>query len=112
MRNHLIDYAISQNFNMKLIKREVKCVWKRCATDGCSWQVHCWRINTTNSFRVKKFVNVHSCAGLIGHQPLARSQWVASKIKDRLNDTSDLTAGDVVNDIQHDHDVMLSYQQA
>ncbi|ERM98624.1 hypothetical protein AMTR_s00109p00088670 [Amborella trichopoda] len=65
---------------MKLIKSEDICVWARCIADECSWQVHCWRVNTTKFFKVKNFINVHSCAGGIVrvHQPLARSHWVAT----------------------------------
>ncbi|ERM94648.1 hypothetical protein AMTR_s00011p00204820 [Amborella trichopoda] len=57
---------------------------------------------------------MHLCAGGIGrvHQPLTLSYWVASKIKDRLNDMPNLTPEDVVYDIQRDHGIMLSYQQA
>ncbi|ERN00884.1 uncharacterized protein LOC18428956 [Amborella trichopoda] len=85
-----------------------------CVADGCSWQVRCWRVNTTNFFRVKKFINMHSCTSGISrvHQPLARRHWVASMIKVRLNDMPNMTPADVVNGIQHDHGVMLSYQQA
>ncbi|XP_011621262.1 uncharacterized protein LOC105420214 [Amborella trichopoda] len=43
---------------------------------------------------------------------LAGSYWVASKIKNCLNDIPNLTPGYVINDVQRDHSVTLSYHQA
>ncbi|ERN13649.1 hypothetical protein AMTR_s00049p00103990 [Amborella trichopoda] len=76
--NHLIDYAISQNFNLKFRKSDGRRICPKCDADGCSWQVRCWRINTTNLIRLKELINTLSCAGKIGriHRPLARSDWV------------------------------------
>ncbi|ERM98969.1 uncharacterized protein LOC18426993 [Amborella trichopoda] len=113
-RNYLVDYAISHNFVLRFVKSEVGRVWAKCAADGCSWRVHCSKVGKTGNFRVRRFVNVHSCAGAIGsvHQPLARSQWVARKIKGRLLDQLDLTPRDIIHDVQREYGVTLSYQQA
>ncbi|XP_011627784.1 uncharacterized protein LOC105421579 [Amborella trichopoda] len=59
-------------------------------------------------------VKKHICSGLIErvHQPLARSDWVAKKIKGHLLDQPKIKAKDIVKDVQHDHRVRLSYIQA
>ncbi|ERN02209.1 hypothetical protein AMTR_s00045p00211160 [Amborella trichopoda] len=114
LRDYLVDYAIHENFIVKYLRNDQERVIAFCAGEGCSWRVRCSKVGSTKIFRVREMINEHTCGRLMGtaHQPLARSQWVAKKIKARLNDQMDLTPKDIANVVQNDHGVPLSYMQA
>ncbi|ERM97712.1 hypothetical protein AMTR_s00121p00083230 [Amborella trichopoda] len=113
-RYHLVYFAIHNNFVLTFNKSELGRVWASCKAEGCTWQVWCLRVGSIAYFKVKSMVKKHTCSDPMRrvHQPLARSDWMAKKIKGRLLDQPKIKANDIVKDVQRVHEVRLSYIQA
>jgi hypothetical protein len=83
LRTFLADYAISENFELKIIKSDIKRYTAKCKMSECSWRIHASVLDSDDEsiFAIKTLVNVHSCHGVshLGHNQ-ATAAWIAEKL--------------------------------
>ncbi|KAF8389146.1 hypothetical protein HHK36_025839 [Tetracentron sinense] len=110
-RDALQKYAIANRFVYKLKKNDSNRVSAKCKAECCSWRIHASWVPVARSFRIKKMNNSHTCGGDTGKSAHPTKYWLASIIKDKLQDTPRYKPKEIIRDICRDFGIELNYTQ-
>ncbi|XP_031393381.1 uncharacterized protein LOC116205067 [Punica granatum] len=87
------DYNIAVGRVFKFVKNDNERVRTKCRSDGCKWEIFCSWSNEVKTFKVKKFVEPHTCArGFKNKQ--ANKKWLAIQLVDELRSYPTMSAHD------------------
>ncbi|XP_031374136.1 uncharacterized protein LOC116188805 [Punica granatum] len=86
-------YNISIGRVFKFVKNDNERVRAKCRSEGCKWEIFCFWSNVVKTFKVKKFVEPHTCArGFKNKQ--ANKKWLATQLVDELRSYPTMSAHD------------------
>ncbi|XP_031402519.1 uncharacterized protein LOC116212068 [Punica granatum] len=87
------DYNIAIGRVFKFVKNDNKRVRAKCRSEGCKWEIFCSWSNEVKTFKIKKFVEPHTCArGFKNKQ--ANKKWLAAQLVDKLRSYLTMSAHD------------------
>ncbi|PKI62939.1 hypothetical protein CRG98_016578 [Punica granatum] len=87
------DYNVSIGRVFKFVKNDNERVRAKCRSEGCKWEIYCSWSNEVKTFKVKKFVEPHTCArGFKNKQ--ANKKWLAAQLVDELRSYPTMSAHD------------------
>lgn len=110
-RDTLQKYAIAHRFVYKLKKNDTNRASGMCVAEGCPWRIHASWVPASQSFRIKKFDNVHTCGGEAWKSAHPGRNWLVSIIKERLRESPRHKPKDIANGIFQDFGIELNYTQ-
>ncbi|KAK1307392.1 hypothetical protein QJS10_CPA10g01977 [Acorus calamus] len=112
-RNALTSAAIASNFELHMVRSDQRRVTARCASEGCTWRVHASRLPQVPTFRVRTLTPEHTCvrSNDAGHRQ-ATAKWIANCVRDRLRQNRNYKPREIVNDIQREYGVLITYKRA
>ncbi|XP_010241617.1 PREDICTED: uncharacterized protein LOC104586161 isoform X1 [Nelumbo nucifera] len=110
-RDALRKYSIAHHFMYILKKNEASRATAKCRADGCTWRIHASWVPTTQTFTIKRMNKTHTCGGNIGKCSPSTKNWLASIIRDRLQDSPHYKPKDIADEICRDFGIELNYSQ-
>lgn len=110
-RDGLQKYAIAHRFVYKLKKNDTSRASGICVAEGCPWSIHASWVPASQSFRIKKFNNLHTCAGEAWKSAHPGRNWLVSIIKERLRESPHHKPKEIANGIFRDFGIELNYTQ-
>ncbi|KAI5679718.1 hypothetical protein M9H77_00945 [Catharanthus roseus] len=110
-RDALQKYAIAHRIVYTLKSNDTVRAIGTCVADGCPWKIHAAWVPASQSFRIKKFENIHTCGGKAWKSAHPGRNWLVSIIKDRLQESPHCKPKEIANGIFQDFGVELSYTQ-
>ena len=108
-------YAISNNFQFRVIKSCGRKFFIKCIDENCTWRLRASRYKNTTMFRIREFKNEHSCSleARLGNQHHATTSMIADCIKSKYSSLKTVyTPADIIRDMQKDYGVSISYMKA
>ncbi|KAH6803348.1 hypothetical protein C2S51_034794 [Perilla frutescens var. frutescens] len=110
-REALQKYAIAHRFVYKLKKNDSNRASGICVEEGCSWSIHASWVPASQSFRIKKFNNSHTCGGESWKNAHPAKKLLVSVIKDKLRDSPHHKPKEIARSISRDFGIQLKYTQ-
>ncbi|XP_057812344.1 uncharacterized protein LOC131026495 [Salvia miltiorrhiza] len=110
-REALQKYAIAHRFVYKLKKNDSNRASGICVEEGCSWSIHASWVPASQSFRIKKFNNSHTCGGESWKNAHPAKKLLVSVIKDKLRDSPHHKPREIARSISRDFGIQLKYTQ-
>ncbi|KAL8547842.1 hypothetical protein ACS0TY_007245 [Phlomoides rotata] len=110
-REALQKYAIAHRFVFKLKKNDSNRASGVCVEEGCSWSIHASWVPASQSFRIKKFNNSHTCGGESWKNAHPAKKLLVSVIKDKLRDSPHHKPKEIAKSISQDFGIELKYTQ-
>ncbi|KAI3464217.1 hypothetical protein Pfo_020880 [Paulownia fortunei] len=110
-REALQKFAIAHRFVYKLKKNDSNRASGICVEEGCSWSIHASWVPASQSFRIKKFNNSHTCAGESWKNAHPAKKLLVSVIKDKLRDSPHHKPKEIAKSISQDFGIELKYTQ-
>lgn len=110
-RDALQKYAIAHRFVYKLRKNDPNRASGTCVAEGCPWKIHAAWVPAFQSFRIKRFDNIHTCGGKAWKSAHPGRNWLVSIIKDKLQESPHCKAKEIAKSILQDFGVELNYTQ-
>ncbi|XP_061356835.1 uncharacterized protein LOC133301234 [Gastrolobium bilobum] len=112
-RRALREAAIALRFEMQTVKSDKVRFTAQCASEGCSWRIHCAKLPGVPTFAIRTIREPHTCAGIthLGHQQ-ASVQWVANTVEQHLRENPNCKPKEILEEIHRVHGITLSYKQA
>ncbi|CAI9111673.1 OLC1v1011957C1 [Oldenlandia corymbosa var. corymbosa] len=110
-RDVLQKYAIAHRFVYRLKKNDTNRASGVCVGEGCPWRIHASWVPASQSFRIKKFDNQHTCGGEAWKSAHPGRNWLVSIIKERLRESPHHKPKDIANGILRDFGIELNYTQ-
>ncbi|XP_031378591.1 uncharacterized protein LOC116193991 [Punica granatum] len=87
------NYNIAIGRVFKFVKNDNERVRAKCRSEGCKWEIFCSWSNDVKTFKIKKFVEPHTCArGFKNKQ--ANKKWLAAQLVDELRSYPTMSAHD------------------
>ncbi|PKI64139.1 hypothetical protein CRG98_015483 [Punica granatum] len=85
------DYNVAIGRVFKFVKNDNERVRAKCRSEGCNWEIFCSWCNEVKTFKIKKFVEPHTCArGFKNKQ--ANKKWLAAQLVDELRSYPTMSA--------------------
>lgn len=110
-REALQKYSIAHRFVYKLKKNDSNRASGICVEEGCSWSIHASWVPASQSFRIKKLNNTHTCGGESWKNAHPAKKLLVSVIKDRLRDSPHHKPREIAKSISRDFGIQLKYTQ-
>ncbi|KAL3512986.1 hypothetical protein ACH5RR_025703 [Cinchona calisaya] len=110
-RDALQKYAIAHRFAYKLKKNDTNRASGICVAEDCPWRIHASWVAASQSFRIKKFDNLHTCGGEAWKSAHPGRNWLVSIIKERLRESPHHKPKQIANGIFRDFGIELKYTQ-
>ncbi|KAL2533002.1 MuDR family transposase [Abeliophyllum distichum] len=110
-REALQKFAVAHRFVYKLKKNDTNRASGICVADGCSWKIHASWVPASQSFRIKKFDNSHTCGGESWKNAHPSKNWLVNVIKDKLRNSPHHKPREIAKSISRDFGIELSYTQ-
>ncbi|KAG8388477.1 hypothetical protein BUALT_Bualt02G0129800 [Buddleja alternifolia] len=110
-REALQKYAVANRFGYKLKKNESSRVSGICVEEGCSWHIYASWVPASESFRIKKLNNSHTCGGESWKNAHPARKLLVSVIKDKLRDSPHHKPKEIAKSISRDFGIELNYTQ-
>lgn len=110
-RDTLQKYAIAHRFVYRLKKNDTNRASGICVAEGCPWRIHASWVPASQSFRIKKFDNVHTCGGEAWKSAHPGRNWLVNIIKERLRESPHHKPKEIANGIFRDFGIELNYTQ-
>ncbi|KAK4375806.1 hypothetical protein RND71_006483 [Anisodus tanguticus] len=110
-RSVLQKYVVAHCFVYKLKKNDASRVSGRCVVEGCSWKIHASRVPSDQTFRIRKFNDLHTCGGESWKSAHRTRNWLVSIIKERLRDSPNDKPREIAKSILRDFGIKLRYSQ-
>ncbi|KAK6153290.1 hypothetical protein DH2020_012929 [Rehmannia glutinosa] len=110
-REALQKYAIAHRFVYKLKRMTLIVCSGICVEEGCSWSIHASWVSASQSFRIKKFNNSHTCGGESWKNAHPAKKLLVSVIKDKLRDSPHHKPKEIAKSISRDFGIELKYTQ-
>ncbi|KAJ1701981.1 hypothetical protein LUZ63_001760 [Rhynchospora breviuscula] len=112
-RRALKDMAIALHFELRIVKSDRSRFIAKCSQDGCPWRVHVAKCPGVPTFSVRTLHGEHTCEGVRNlHHQQATVGWVARSVEARLRHNPQIKPKEILQDIQDQHGVAVSYMQA
>ncbi|XP_069146939.1 uncharacterized protein [Solanum lycopersicum] len=111
----MTQYAIDHRFQWKTDRSSRKCYTLVCVSDNCGWVLKSSSINKSGMFRIRKFVDDHTCPlkDKVYEQRQATSNLIRGMIQPKLVDHKrKLTPKDIQQDVSLALRVNVSYSVA
>lgn len=110
-REALQKYAIAHRFVYKLKKNDSNRASGICVEEGCLWSIQASWVPASQSFRIKKFINSHTCGGESWKNAHPAKKLLVSVIKDKLRDSPHHKPKEIAKSISRDFGIQLKYTQ-
>lgn len=112
-RRAIRETAIALHFEIKTLKSDQTRFTAECASKGCPWRIHAAKGPGVPTCTIRSIHSEHSCGGIShpGHQQ-ASVQWIADSVEQILKENPNYKPKDIVEKINRDHGITLSYKQA
>lgn len=110
-REALQKYAIAHRFVFKLKKNDSNRASGVCVEEGCPWSIHASWVPASQSFRIKKLNNSHTCGGESWKNAHPAKKLLVSVIKDKLRDSPHHKPKEIAKSISQDFGIELKYTQ-
>lgn len=110
-REALQKYSIAHRFVYKLKKNDSNRASGICVEEGCTWSIHASWVPASQSFRIKKFNNSHTCGGESWKNAHPAKKLLVSVIKDKLRDSPHHKPREIAKSISRDFGIQLKYTQ-
>ncbi|KAK6929605.1 Zinc finger, SWIM-type [Dillenia turbinata] len=112
-RRTLKDIAIAMRFEIRTVKSDRSRFIAKCSKEGCPWRVHVAKCPGVSTFSIRTLHGEHTCEGVRNlHHQQASVGWVARSVEARIRDNPQYKPKDILQDIQEQHGVAVSYMQA
>ncbi|KAK6914260.1 Transposase, MuDR, plant [Dillenia turbinata] len=112
-RRTLKDIAIAMRFEIRTVKSDRSRFIAKCSKEGCPWRVHVAKCPGVSTFSIRTLHGEHTCEGVRNlHHQQASVGWVARSVEARIRDNPHYKPKDILQDIQEQHGVAVSYMQA
>ncbi|XP_070022631.1 uncharacterized protein [Nicotiana sylvestris] len=113
--NVMKDLAVRERFQFKVKRSSATKYHLMCVDDSCAWNFKSSAVFKANIFKVRSYNNNHTCG--YGERYLTQRQAtsgvIASIVKDKyVNPKKVYTANDIIEDIQKQHGIEVSYMKA
>lgn len=112
-RRTLKDIAIALHFDLRIVKSDRSRFIAKCSKEGCPWRVHVAKCPGVPTFSIRTLIGEHTCEGVQNlHHQQASVGWVARSVEDRIRNNPQYKPKEILQDIQDQHGVAVSYMQA
>ncbi|KAK1283703.1 hypothetical protein QJS10_CPB21g00117 [Acorus calamus] len=112
-RRVLKEIAIALHFDLRIVKSDRSRFIAKCSKEGCPWRVHVAKCPGVPTFSIRTLHGEHTCEGVRNlHHQQASVGWVARSVEARLRDNPQYKPKEILQDIQEQHGVAVSYMQA
>lgn len=112
-RKAIKEAAISQHFELKIIKSDLIRYFAKCAKEGCPWRIRAVKLPSAPTFTIRTIEGTHTCGknAQLGHHQ-ASVDWIVNLIEERLRDNVNYKPKDILQDIQKQYGITIPYKQA
>ncbi|XP_074360664.1 uncharacterized protein LOC141700902 [Apium graveolens] len=112
-RRAIRETAIALHFEIETLKSDKTRFTAKCASEGCPWRIHAAKGPGVPTCTIKTIHSEHICGGIShpGHQQ-ASVQWIADSVEQILKENPNYKPKDIVEKINRDHGITLTYKQA
>lgn len=112
-RRAIRETAIALHFEIETLKSDQTRFTAQCASEGCPWRIHAAKGPGVPTCTIRTIHSEHICGGIShpGHQQ-ASVQWIADSVEQILKENPNYKPKDIVEKINRDHGITLSYKQA
>ncbi|KAG6512202.1 uncharacterized protein LOC121976479 [Zingiber officinale] len=112
-RRAIKEAAISQHFELKIIKSDLIRYFAKCAKDSCPWRIRAVKLPNAPTFTVRSIEGTHTCNkdAQQGHHQ-ASIDWIVNLIEERLRSNVNYRPKDILQDIQRQYGITIPYKQA
>lgn len=112
-RRVIKETAIALHFEIMTLKSDQTRFTAKCATKGCPWRIHAAKNPGVPTCTIRTMHAEHNCGGIthLGHQQ-ASVQWIANSLEQIIKENPNYKPKDIVEKINRDHGITLSYKQA
>nr|XP_016440273.1 PREDICTED: uncharacterized protein LOC107766074 [Nicotiana tabacum] len=112
--NVMKNLVVRERFQFKVKRSSATRYHLMCVDDNCAWSFKSSAVFKANIFKVRCYNNNHTCG--YGERYLtqrqATSSVIASIVKDKyVNPKNVYTANDIIEDIQKQHEIEVSYMK-
>ncbi|XP_019242081.1 PREDICTED: uncharacterized protein LOC109222135 [Nicotiana attenuata] len=109
------NLAVRERFQFKVKRSSATRYHLTCMDDNCAWSFKSYAVFKPNIFKVRSYNNNHTCG--YGERYLTQRQAtsgvIASIVKDKyVNPKKVYTTNDIIEDIQKQHGIEVSYMKA
>ncbi|WCJ32828.1 hypothetical protein M5689_014228 [Euphorbia peplus] len=106
-------YAITKHFQFRTERSSNRHLFLRCIDGSCNWAFKASRTGKLSTFRIKKFVDSHTCQleSRTGQKQATRNL-IGDLIKKKYADMKPYTPADIINDMKEELGVNINYQKA
>ena len=112
LKHACTTHAIEKRFPTKIVKWNANQFDMRCKNDGCIWRVYASKYEAPK-FVIKKFVDEHyNCPDARMSNSAADSHFIANVIVAKVKEKPEYAPCEILQDINHDHRIKVSYWQA
>lgn len=112
-RRTLKDIAIALHFDLRIVKSDRSRFIAKCSKEGCPWRVHVAKCPGVSTFSIRTLIGEHTCEGVQNlHHQQASVGWVARSVEERIRNNPQYKPKEILQDIQDQHGVAVSYMQA
>ncbi|XP_075096124.1 uncharacterized protein LOC107809285 [Nicotiana tabacum] len=113
--NVMKNLVVRERFQFKVKRSSATRYHLMCVDDNCAWSFKSSAVFKANIFKVRSYNNNHTCG--YGERYLTQRQAtsgaIASIVKDKhVNPKYVYTANDIIEDIQKQHGIEVSYMKA
>nr|XP_016439273.1 PREDICTED: uncharacterized protein LOC107765171 [Nicotiana tabacum] len=113
--NVMENLVVRERFQFKVKRSSATMYHLMCVDDNCAWSFKSSAVFKANIFKVRSYNNNHTCG--YGERYLTQRQAtsgvIASIVKDKyVNPKKVYTANDIIEDIQKQHGIEVSYMKA
>ncbi|XP_070003823.1 uncharacterized protein [Nicotiana sylvestris] len=113
--NVMKNLAVRERFQFKVKRSSATRYHLMCVDDNCAWSFKSYAVFKANIFKVRSYNNNHTCG--YGERYLTQRQAtsgvIASIVKEKyVNPKKIYTANDIIEDIQKQHGIEVSYMKA
>ncbi|KAK4792168.1 hypothetical protein SAY86_022603 [Trapa natans] len=112
-RRALKDIAMALRFDLRIVKSDRSRFIAKCSKEGCPWRIHVAKCPGVPTFSIRTLHGDHTCEGLHNfHHQQASVGWVARSVEARIRDNPQYKPKEILQIIQAEHGVAVSYMQA
>lgn len=115
LKTKLHLYAMKNNFEFKVKKSGTKEWYISCIDDKCSWRLRARKLEKSEMFEIRRFVDAHSCSLEIRHKDNRQAApWVIGHCIKRkyTSHEPNYLPRSIISDFVRDYGINMSYEKA
>ena len=108
-------YAISKNFQFRVIRSCPRKYYIDCIDDNCSWNLKASQFRNTSMFQIRQLTKEHTCnlEARMGSHCHATKYLIADCIKSKYTSVKTVyTPTDIIKDMQAEYGISINYMKA